>query len=208
MINKKIATSLMSIAGAFAIAGGATFAYFTDTAVSTGNTFAAGSLDINIKDTSEELNAPFDVEGMMPGDTAVRYLTITNDGTEDMKWRAYITGGDGGALFGALRIKSMVLHPSDFDGYGDLVGYTLAGTTDKVLISSDNPVPFSQLLNPETTPLRWVKGGATVDAFEPKWAAVYKIEVEMDPDADNTYNGTSWSGNMTFYATQDNNPGW
>jgi predicted ribosomally synthesized peptide with SipW-like signal peptide len=209
MLNKRIATGFMSIAGALAIAGGATFAYFTDTAVSAGNSFQAGSLDINIKDTEEEMNAPFDVEGMMPGESEYRYITIVNDGTEDMKWRAYISGGDGGELFNALRVKSMILHPTDFTSYDELDGYTIAGPEDHIVVSSANPIPFNQLLDPDTTPLQWVKGeNGTVDAFESKWAAVYKVEVELDPEADNSYNGKSWSGDMTFYATQDNNTGW
>lgn len=48
MINTKIALSLASIATAGALVAGATFALFTDTETSTGNTFEAGSLDLKV----------------------------------------------------------------------------------------------------------------------------------------------------------------
>ncbi len=207
MINTRIAVSLMSIVAALALVGGTAYAYFSDTAVSSANTFAAGSVDINLKDTASPINSPFDVEGMMPGDTEYRYIVVTNDGTEDLKWRAYISGGDGGALFGALRIKSMTLNPNDFPDADELSGYTIAGPTNHVVVTT--PIPFSDLLDPNSTPLVWDQGvGGTVDAFKPGWAAVYKVEVEMDPAAGNEYNGKSWSGDMTFYATQESNIGW
>jgi predicted ribosomally synthesized peptide with SipW-like signal peptide len=51
-MNKKIALSSLSIMAALALIGGATFAFFSDTETSTGNTFTAGSLDLQIGNES------------------------------------------------------------------------------------------------------------------------------------------------------------
>ncbi len=191
----------MSIAGALVIAGGATFAYFTDTVTSAGNSFAAGKLDINLRTDVPIQNAPFKVTGMMPGETAEAYFTVVNDGTVDMQWRAYISSGDGGALFGALRVKKIILNPSDYEGYDALNAYTLGGPGKDITLFSGT-LPFSVLLNPKNGNLEWDDDKA--GPFKPNWASVYKVVVEMDPNADNTYNGKSWSGDLKFEAFQTN----
>jgi predicted ribosomally synthesized peptide with SipW-like signal peptide len=48
MLNKKIITSSMSIIAALSLMTGATFAFFTDSASSTGNTFTTGNADLQI----------------------------------------------------------------------------------------------------------------------------------------------------------------
>ena len=202
MLNKRIVTGFMSIAGALAIAGGATFAYFTDTVSSTGNSFAAGSLDINLR--SEGGSAPFNVTGMMPGESVKRYVTVVNDGSEDMQWRAYISGGNGGALFGALRVTSIKMKPTDFTGYTALesAGYTVAGPDNYEILTS-GPATFNDLLTPNNGILEWDDDNpSTEDPFKSKWAAVYEVTVQMDPNADNSYNGTSWMGDLKFDAYQ------
>lgn len=75
MINRRIAISAMSIVGALAIMGGATFAFFTDTAQSTGNTFSSGNADLQIAPDNngapgtftQNLSDAFNVANIMPG---------------------------------------------------------------------------------------------------------------------------------------------
>ena len=50
-INSKILLSVASIAAAAALVIGATFAFFSDTETSTGNTFTAGKLDLKVDNT-------------------------------------------------------------------------------------------------------------------------------------------------------------
>lgn len=50
-INSKILLSVASIAAAAALVIGATFAFFSDTETSTGNTFTAGELDLKVDNT-------------------------------------------------------------------------------------------------------------------------------------------------------------
>jgi len=51
-MNKKMFLSGLSIMTAVALIGGATFAFFNDTETSTGNTLAAGAIDLQIDNTS------------------------------------------------------------------------------------------------------------------------------------------------------------
>src|SRR3989338_1669291 len=59
IINTRIALSLASIATAGALIAGATFALFTDTETSSGNTFTAGGLDLLV-DNECHYNEPAD----------------------------------------------------------------------------------------------------------------------------------------------------
>src|SRR3989338_2449027 len=58
-INTKILLSLASIAVAAALVVGATFAFFSDSETSTGNTFTAGTLDLKVDNTCH-YNEPAD----------------------------------------------------------------------------------------------------------------------------------------------------
>ncbi len=73
MINRKIAMSGMSILASLALMGGATFAFFSDSATSTGNSFAAGNFDLKIGDAapaaSDSIGAVFISNNMIPGAT-------------------------------------------------------------------------------------------------------------------------------------------
>jgi predicted ribosomally synthesized peptide with SipW-like signal peptide len=91
MLNKRIATGFMSIAGALAIAGGATFAFFTDTAVSAGNEFTTGTLDVSVTNSvAFEPSTP--ITGMQPGDENFVRFDVKNDGTLPVNLRAFATG--------------------------------------------------------------------------------------------------------------------
>lgn len=85
MINKKIATSFISIAAALMIAGGATFAFFSDTATSSGNVFAAGNLNMQLSNDNttftENVTATLNATGMAPGTTFSGDLFVNNAGS-------------------------------------------------------------------------------------------------------------------------------
>ena len=56
-MKPKILASLAAIAVVVAVAGGATVAYFSDTEKSTGNTLAAGTIDLKVSNDSYVTNA-------------------------------------------------------------------------------------------------------------------------------------------------------
>jgi len=85
MINKKITLSAMSIMTSLVLVGGATYAFFSDTATSSGNTFSTGTLDLVLSDDNEtpaqSVTASFGDE-LAPGEcTGVQTLNLKNDGT-------------------------------------------------------------------------------------------------------------------------------
>jgi predicted ribosomally synthesized peptide with SipW-like signal peptide len=65
-----------------AIAGGATYALFSDTETSAGNTFTAGTLDLELGGTIQ--TAPINLPNMKPGDsTGVKTFIMNNVGSID-----------------------------------------------------------------------------------------------------------------------------
>ncbi|MBI2593460.1 hypothetical protein HYW44_02350 [Candidatus Daviesbacteria bacterium] len=83
-MNSKIAMSGLSILASLAIMGGATFAFFSDSGTSSGNTFSSGNLDMKLSDGNQEDQE--NVTGTWglnsaPGDTFTGDLRITNTGS-------------------------------------------------------------------------------------------------------------------------------
>lgn len=79
---KRIILSLAIIAAVGAIAVGATTAYFSDNETSTGNTFTAGTLDLNLDGANINV-VKFTVDNVKPGDTGSGIWVINNVGTID-----------------------------------------------------------------------------------------------------------------------------
>lgn len=79
-MKKRILLSVMVMAITAMLVAGATTAYFSDTETSTGNTFTAGKLDLQI-DGKDENVVKFSVENMKPGDQPTARYTLTNVGT-------------------------------------------------------------------------------------------------------------------------------
>ena len=78
----KIALSLVMIAAVGAIVIGATGAYFSDTEASVGNTFTAGTLDLNIQ--GDDLNVIiFNVDDLAPGSSGFGQVDLKNVGNLD-----------------------------------------------------------------------------------------------------------------------------
>ncbi|MDO9517729.1 MAG: TasA family protein, partial [Methanosarcinaceae archaeon] len=82
MLNKKMLLSLLIIGVVSVSAGAGTWAYFTDTETSTGNTFTAGTLDliVNGVDITTER---FEISDVAPGDTGMYPLVVKNEGSID-----------------------------------------------------------------------------------------------------------------------------
>ena len=65
---KKIAGLTIAALLIIGLVGGGTYAYFSDTESSTGNTLTAGTLDLNI-DGGDAAVTTFDVSNVAPGDS-------------------------------------------------------------------------------------------------------------------------------------------
>jgi len=77
---KRIALSLMTIATVAVLATNATGAYFSDTETSNGNTFTAGSLDLNLDGGNTNV-VKFNVNNMRPGNQPTGSWNLENVGT-------------------------------------------------------------------------------------------------------------------------------
>lgn len=79
---KKILFSISIIAAAAAVITGGTLAFFSDTETSTGNTFTAGTLDLNLDGGNINV-VKFTVINAYPGQSGTGYWTIKNVGSLD-----------------------------------------------------------------------------------------------------------------------------
>lgn len=76
----RIVKSFLTIAVVAAIAVGATGAYFSDSEIVAGNTFAAGSIDLEIGAGDE---VPFTIANVEPGNSGTETITYSNTGSLD-----------------------------------------------------------------------------------------------------------------------------
>jgi len=91
----KIFLNLISIFAVAAIAATATVAYFSDTETSTGNTFAAGTLDLKVDDQDDPNIVSVALNNMKPGDTAQYQWSWKNAGTiEGQPWLEIVNVAD------------------------------------------------------------------------------------------------------------------
>lgn len=99
-INKRIVTSGLTVAAAAALLVGATFAFFTATDTSTGNTFQTGTMNLSI--TDQNANTDFQSEALgtnwQPGEERIVNFDVKNTGSLPMNIRGFATGtwGDAG----------------------------------------------------------------------------------------------------------------
>ena len=80
-MNKKILASLIIIGVLGLAIGWGTYAYFSDTETSEGNTFTAGTLDLKVDGADNPLPVYFSESNVKPGDSGSKTITLKNDGT-------------------------------------------------------------------------------------------------------------------------------
>jgi spore coat-associated protein N len=78
----KVLLSLMMIVIVCVLIGGGVYAYYNDTETSTGNTFTAGTLDLNLDGGNTNV-VKFTVDDTKPGDSGNGTWTVTNTGSID-----------------------------------------------------------------------------------------------------------------------------
>lgn len=78
---KKTLFTMMALVLVIGLAGAGTFAYFSDTETSTGNTFTAGTLDLTVNDKNGENVQLFNVSNLRPGSQPKGSYRINNIGS-------------------------------------------------------------------------------------------------------------------------------
>jgi predicted ribosomally synthesized peptide with SipW-like signal peptide len=86
-MNRRTLMSVLTIVIVAVLVSGATLAYFSDTETSSGNTFAAGTLDLKVSDWNEGfgdgVTATWTLADMKPGDKKYGYVKVDNVGSID-----------------------------------------------------------------------------------------------------------------------------
>ena len=198
-MNSKIAMSGLSILASFAIMGGATFAFFSSSATSTGNVFAAGNLVLQVDDLDETtpaptVNASLNFTDLAPGVTSAKqFISLHNGGTlpiAEIELGATKTGDDADAFLLEDVVNLTVTTGStnaclDNDRTTEIA--TAAGMGDAIL-----PLTLGELI------------GADFDAL-PGLGADYFVcfQGTMDSGAGNDYQGDTVTVTMDFKGNQD-----
>jgi predicted ribosomally synthesized peptide with SipW-like signal peptide len=192
-MKSRMMISILVIAMTAALIGGATMAWFTDTKNISGNTFAAGRVEISLSGP-DSAKLPFNVENMAPGDPAtVRYLHLKNEGTLPILFRMYLDNVDG-TLQNALMVK-ITQNPSGYDYTGM---QTQGANNDHGTHLMANLVGVDNALN------NLIAAGAGW-ALPAGYTDVYKIEVWLPNTVGNDFQGATFSGTLKVEATQFNN---
>jgi predicted ribosomally synthesized peptide with SipW-like signal peptide len=127
-IKKTMAMAMATTAlGAMLVAGG-TFAVFTSSAQNTGNTFTAGTVNISLDKPNGAYY--FDITNIAPGDMGSSTVTVTNNGSLDLRYD--LAESLTGALAGANGLQATVK-----DSNGVVI---TPGDTNRVLAASMSEV--------------------------------------------------------------------
>ncbi len=81
MIKKKLAIALIAVAIVGVFSTGAIFAYFSDTRTASGNSFTAGTLELQVTDPGTWSSTPYNLGNVYPGATGSRDIELVNVGT-------------------------------------------------------------------------------------------------------------------------------
>ena len=190
----RIALSLVVVG---AVAGFGTFgalSVFTDTASVPGNTFTTGTVDISTSPAS----ALVTYSGMAPGDKVTQPLTVSNDGSLELRYAvtSLATNTDAKGLRAQLdlRIKSGVTTCTN--GGFDTDGTLLYGPAD---LGND---PAINVIGDPT------QGADTGDrTLAGSGSEVLCFQVELPLSTGNPFQGATTTATFTFEAEQTaNNP--
>jgi predicted ribosomally synthesized peptide with SipW-like signal peptide len=198
---RKILIALLGVLLVAALAGAGTFAYFSDTETSTGNTFTAGTLDLTL---GESEGAPVNLTNMKPGDTAEGTITVKNvgslagslyatanyvekDGTQPVEFPTNVSADEFAKMLLITKFTAdgvSVPNP-DVDGDGRTTLYDMVNNTSGVTLSG-YPSPGKL----ET----WYSYDTDMISQE---SHAYHLAVQFDPNAGNDYQGDGIT--LTFY---------
>ena len=203
-INSRIALSIATIGAASAVLVGATFAFFSDTATSTGNVLGAGTLDLQIANSgdpyTDDTSLTFNTSNLLPGESVAKEFNFKNNGSASI---AEI----------AMGVNSTPTDPgsdgSDIRSVLDLavvVGGTASGNT--CTGGSDITSAIDLAVGDNSSPLTLAElHGDTYDslaiALAPLATDKVCIQATLNSGATNIYQGDSSSTIYSFIAHQD-----
>lgn len=202
MINRKIAFSALSIVSALSLMTGATFAFFSNTATSSANTFSAGSLNLQIDDedeaVTESVTASLVGTNMLPGGTPIAgFVSLHNGGTVNI------------AEVEMTTTVTETADPSDPSFLGDVLNVAvLSGDDDTCTTNQTSHTgTLASALGDGFSPLTLSEMHAqTFDAFPGLLTGADRFicfSVQMASAATSIYQGDAVSVDLAFTGNQD-----
>ncbi len=205
-MNSKIALSAISILASLALVGGATFALFSDVATSSDNTFATGTLNLQIDDTdqsaTESVTGSIFANNFAPGQSVTSFISLHNP--------------VGSLPIAEVEMTADTLETADPDGLSDLRNVL------QLAVMVDDSTPDSECtggasvtsaidlqVGDNVTPLTLAEfdnGTDEYDALPGLLAGETKyvcFTVTFDSTAGNTYQGDVVNTTFTFTGNQD-----
>ncbi len=218
---KRIIVSLSIIVAAAAVVIGATTAYFSDTEISTGNTFTAGTIDIAVDGQNPwEDSTTLHVEDMKPSQHEYTEYVIHNVGTNPANvWKTIYDIEDGEGIWSEPKCDAYGGNWDETNGNGtcdyDEDVNSLSGKIIydmSVWVYNEDPEE-----NEDAEPIWWqviytdemgvtlndVKNDAVLLGMIPAdWYMVVQQSYHMDKNAGNKYQGNEMFFDIELYAKQ------
>ncbi len=209
MINRRIAISSMSILAALSLMTGATFAFFSSSASSTGNTFSSGTMTLLLDDADQLTPTPA-VSGSLafanakPGDSTSGYISLHNGGNvpfAEVEFGADTTEDADPAPASDMKTKvNLTVMVDDSTPDTACVGGTdVTSAIDTAVGNGTTPLTLSEFDDGGTDvydalPNTNLAAGATKNVC---------FTATFDSSANNDYQGDALSTIFTFQANQD-----
>jgi predicted ribosomally synthesized peptide with SipW-like signal peptide len=112
MEKRKIAIAVIALAMVAVLSSGLIYAYFNDTETSSGNSFAAGTLDLKINGADGGVPATFSASNLAPGAHGNVEMTVSNVGT--------VGGGLVAQISNVVNTKGTTPEPEPLPDNGEL----------------------------------------------------------------------------------------
>ena len=189
---KNIIKSLVVVVAVAAVAGTATYSYFTDKAVVDNNTFSAGKLDFTLNGDMTETKS-LNLSGMEPGTwygpySMKVYNKNTPTSTMPMKYRFYDKKESESVAGFYNKLNAKVEH-----------GHCVAGGISPTTYSWTGKLK-DMYFDSTTSAISAYLGVNITHCFE--------LSFQLDPSAGNAYQGASAVADVVVDGTQTTNPGW
>ena len=183
--------SILIILLCLSVCIGATYAYFTDSVMSTGNKIKAGKLDIDLQlldritpewnSIATEPNAVFDYDLWEPGYTDVKVLRVVNNGNLAIQWEARLVSEN--AQIDAELAKIIEVYIVTGDGNTAIDEIALPEKASDLATWGQKTGTLDQFINKENA----IAAGNLVATTDPKASTYIAIALHMPTTAENEY---------------------
>lgn len=216
---------MLSVVTALAMAGGATYAFFSDVATSSNNTFSTGTLSMQVRDNnqgftdaiSESFASP---SNWVPGEAYTDFVCFQNNGTVNIQdiyfniTQSGTTGDTGLKNFINAEKVELGLATADECATAGTPGVGLTDFTPLVLSrfdgtigDADSKVTLAELITDVTGTDK--DEDDLLDGEEnllpPGQRLKFRVTWRFDPSATGSVSGASIITNMSFTGTQNEN---